>query len=392
MEDNYNFELMHYHINDVHLFSHILDKVVNENLPNAEDFFLIGSKYCIENLLVYSDHLSGNYAFSDEVWDFILSSKKIMKFYSKDPLRNRVSNGIINELCKKQNLIFNEVNSIKIERLPTAIEIAISKKHYIKDKKVLSMSDGVNSVAHYYAMLGFNIEDDELLKIRNLYEVPVAHYVAQWGHEIPNSCLFIDGGFFESFYSMILENGWTKDNYKYPQPIITSYCKGIDYPHDTIAQSLGFDEKKLIEAKFEHYKSSENTGLNELGFKNSSGHTVAFVNALSNKKFYEDERVYTLKNDDGISVAHAMASNGMIINDLKFLMIEDMNGVSVAEHFILSFWNDKQVLSVIDLSILPKSLLNKKTTKYRTISSLVSIESDFDEMEHTFPLLDALTN
>ena len=371
-----SFNLIHKKVNNIHLFSHIIEKVFEDDLPNKEDFILMSTNNCLSSILDYSLFENTYYTFSDKVWDFMLSNEKIMN-YKRSGGIGLSSSKIVKELLKKQNPCYENLSDSNLIELPTPVLIALTSGRFIDKKEILMMSDGINTVAHYYAMLGFEIKDIKVLKTLNYYEVPVINYMARSGVKIPEDLYDYPTGGQEMFYEQRKENGWSIKNFENNKPIISSFLNGSNYDINVLEKYT--DDSELKDIIFFKYLQKENASLKELKILNSKGSSVAFEKALKGEIF-KDKEIYLIGSGTKNSVAHAMVSSGYIINEEVFFDIKNERDETALECFLNQNKTKSEKISMIDLDIVPKNIFNKKLPIGYSIGYILGFENNLDEL------------
>lgn len=371
MEKKGDYELLHYKVNNKEFLPLVLHEVATGNHERKLEFFLTSSGKVLKSMFSLL-HRFNEPEFSVETWDYIFSENSFFEESKIDLYRTTYAEKHIEELRKKK------CSTSNVKEYHPLVLIALYQGYLIKSEDILSISDGINTLAHYYAIKGHKIESPDILKLRNRYRIPVASYVAEHRHEVHEDCLFIHGGYSEWNYDIIIENKWDLSQSEKACPAVISYVHGFN-PSDEVLRKI---EKMKDESEYHfiHRMSKSNPSKNELLYQ-PDDKSVAFEKALTQNATFTDRDIYSDRSSDGFTVAHAMASQGNIVNDKDFLLLETNKGETVVELFVSSQCNNPEILSKLDTSLIPEEILNRRRFSYSSISHILQLESAPNELK-----------
>jgi hypothetical protein len=377
------YKLLHYKIDNEHLFVHILEKVIAEDLPNKEDFFLVSMTPCVGSVLEFAMMYDDNYCyhFSDAVWNFIFDSPKIMGMSKGHGIG--ISTDTLFEKClKEQNSEYESLKNVTRSDLPIPVKIALNKGYVTQREDILSLSDGINTVGHYYAMLGHELQSISVLKQLNYYQVPVVHYAARKGLSVPEELYSLDSGGHETFYDLRVKEGWAITNFKNPLPVQSSYIFGMDYDTKMLRKLLG--ETVFYKSHYERTYYQESHSFEELLMMSPDGECYLVHDLVSDKErdlFYDNPNVYRVLTKNGCSVALTMAMLGRVVNTKDFWSTVNGDGRTVLEEFVNNASNKEGLLGKLDTTLLTSDQLKIKLPIGLSIGHVLNMDGKLDEMD-----------
>lgn len=377
-------EIYNLYSNDVHIIQLVIDRAFENNTLNFYKFF---EEYdnCFNKSLFDLSLLSEKILkFSEEQLDFMSSDFRFLKFKNLNS-SNKVALSEFFKILINKNLELGENEKTSLPDMPILCFILIKYKYIPKNLKILEYKDKKNhnnTLAHYLSMNGceFNIykeESVEILKIVNDFGIPVLRYQIRNNGLVP-----------EELFELDMESSAPKD-YKY-----TALEYG--FIHDKVDVNIDFFDKKIKEelrlftiltilskSKDKTFAASDNILL----LKTRQSYNLAYYLVKYFGKKITSPDVFKHIYPNGLSLAHMMADNNIIVNNADFLLYNCGTLKTPLEFFIdrnqfedIYFFRDH-----IDYHILPKKVLDIKTTNNTTIGFSFGLEEyinkDFSDLQ-----------